>query len=66
MIVVDPRFYPHWAKADEYVRIRSGTTSRSCLACCTTSSKRLGRQKYIHDRVFGMDKAREEVLPGPR
>jgi formate dehydrogenase major subunit len=45
MIVVDPRFTRTAAKADEYVRIRSGSDIPSCSACCITSSRTAGKTR---------------------
>ena len=63
MIVVDPRFTRTAAKADEYVRIRSGTDIPFLFGLLHHIFKNGWEdKKYIHDRVFGMDKVREEVL----
>jgi formate dehydrogenase major subunit len=63
MIVVDPRFTRTAAKADEYVRIRSGTDIAFLFGMLHHIFKNGWEDaKYIHDRVFGMDKVREEVL----
>ena len=63
MIVVDPRFTRTAAKADEYVRCARVATSRSCSASCYHIFKNGWEDKeYIHDRVYGMDKVKEEVL----
>jgi formate dehydrogenase major subunit len=63
MIVVDPRFTRTAAKADEYVRIRSGSDIAFVFGMLHHIFKNGWEDKqYIHDRVYGMDKVREEVL----
>jgi formate dehydrogenase major subunit len=63
MIVVDPRFTRTAAKADEYVRIRSGTDIAFLFGMLHHIFKNGWEDKqYIHDRVYGMDKVREECL----
>jgi formate dehydrogenase major subunit len=63
MIVVDPRFTRTAAKADEYVRIRSGTDIAFLFGMLYHIFKNGWEDKqYIHDRVYGMDKVREEVM----
>ena len=63
MIVVDPRFTRTAAKADEYVRIRSGTDIPFLFGLLYHIFKNGWEdKKYINDRVFGMEKVREEVL----
>ena len=63
MIVVDPRFTRTAAKADEYVRIRSGSDIAFLFGILHHIFKNGWEDKqYINDRVFGMDKVREEVL----
>ena len=63
MIVVDPRFTRTAAKADEYVRIRSGSDIAFLFGVLHHIFKNGWEDKqYINDRVFGMDKVREEVL----
>ena len=63
MIVVDPRFTRTAAKADEYVRIRSGTDIPFLFGMLHHIFKNGWEDKeYINDRVFGMDKVREEVM----
>ena len=63
MIVVDPRFTRTAAKADEYVRIRSGSDIAFLFGVLHHIFKN-GREdkQYINDRVFGMDKVREDVM----
>ncbi|NMM80771.1 formate dehydrogenase [Acidovorax sp. SRB_14] len=63
MIVVDPRFTRTAAKADEYVRIRSGSDIAFLFGVLYQVFKNGWEDKrYIEDRVYGMDKVREEVL----
>ncbi len=63
MIVVDPRFTRTAAKADEYVRIRSGSDIAFLFGLLHIIFKNGWEdKKYINDRVFGMDKVKEEVL----
>ena len=63
MIVVDPRFTRTAARADEYVRIRSGTDIAFLFGMLYHIFKNGWEDKqYIHDRVYGMDKVREECL----
>jgi formate dehydrogenase major subunit len=63
MIVVDPRFTRTAAKADEYVRIRSGTDIPFLFGLLYhIFNNGWEDQKYINDRVYGMDKVRENVM----
>ncbi|HUG25069.1 formate dehydrogenase subunit alpha [Piscinibacter sp.] len=63
MIVVDPRFTRTAAKADQYVRIRSGSDIPFLFGVMHHIFKNGWEDKqYIADRVHGMDKVREEVL----
>ncbi|MDO9484357.1 MAG: molybdopterin-dependent oxidoreductase, partial [Hydrogenophaga sp.] len=63
MIVVDPRFTRTAAKADEYVRIRSGTDIPFLFGLLHHIFKNgWDDKKYVNDRVYGMDKVREDVL----
>ncbi len=63
MIVVDPRFTRTAAKADQYVRIRSGSDIPFLFGMLHHIFKNGWEDKqYIHDRVYGMDKVREDVL----
>ena len=63
MIVVDPRFTRTAAKADEYVRIRSGSDIPFLFGMLYHIFKNGWEdKKYINDRVYGMDKVREDVL----
>ncbi len=63
MIVVDPRFTRTAAKADEYVRIRSGSDIAFLFGLLHHIFKNGWEdKKYINDRVYGMEKIKEEVL----
>ena len=63
MIVVDPRFTRTAAQADEYVRIRSGSDIAFIFGLLHVIFKNGWEdKKYINDRVFGMDKVKEEVM----
>ncbi|HVN35699.1 MAG TPA: formate dehydrogenase subunit alpha [Casimicrobiaceae bacterium] len=63
MIVVDPRFTRTAAKADEYVRLRSGTDIPFVFGMLYHIFKNGWEDKqYLHDRVYGMDKIKEEVM----
>jgi len=63
MIVVDPRFTRTAAKADQYVRVRSGTDIAFLYGVMYHVFKNGWEdKKYIEDRVYGMEKVRETVL----
>jgi formate dehydrogenase major subunit len=63
MIVVDPRFTRTAAKADEYVRIRSGSDIAFLFGLLHHIFKNGWEdKKYINDRVYGMEKVKEEVM----
>jgi len=63
MIVVDPRFTRTAAKADEYVRIRSGSDIPFLFGVLYHVFKNGWEdKKYVNDRVYGLDKVREDVL----
>ncbi|HEV7578559.1 MAG TPA: formate dehydrogenase subunit alpha [Caldimonas sp.] len=63
LIVVDPRFTRTAAKADEYVRIRSGSDIPFLFGVLHHIFKNGWEdQKYIADRVYGMDKVKAEVM----
>ena len=63
LIVVDPRFTRTAAKADDYVRIRSGTDIPFIFGVMHHIFKNGWEdKKYIEDRVYGMEKVREECL----
>ncbi|HEY6896579.1 MAG TPA: formate dehydrogenase subunit alpha [Rhodocyclaceae bacterium] len=61
VIVADPRFTRTAAKADMYVRFRSGTDIPVIWGVLNQVFKNGWEdKKYIADRVYGMDKVREE------
>ena len=63
LIVIDPRFTRTAAKADEYVRIRSGSDIAFLFGMLHHIFKNGWEdKKYISDRVYGMDKIKEEVM----
>ncbi len=63
MIVVDPRFTRTAAKADQYIRIRSGSDIPYLWGMLYHIFKNGWEdKKYINDRVYGMEKVREEVM----
>jgi len=63
LIVVDPRYTRTAAKADQYVRIRSGTDVAFLFGVLYHIFKNGWEdKKYIHDRVYGMDKVKEDVM----
>ncbi len=63
MIVVDPRFTRTAAKADEYVRIRSGSDIPFLFGVLYHIFKNGWEdQKYINDRVYGMDQVKADVM----
>ena len=63
MIVVDPRFTRTAAKADQYVRMRSGADIPFLFGVLYHVFKNGWEdQQYINDRVYAMDKVREDVL----
>jgi formate dehydrogenase major subunit len=63
MIVVDPRFSRTAARADDYVRIRSGTDIPFLFGMLYHIFKNGWEDKaYLQARVYGMDKIKEEVL----
>ena len=63
MIVVDPRFTRTAAKADQFIRIRSGSDIPFLFGVLHHIFKNGWEDKqYIDDRVYGMDKVREDVL----
>ena len=63
VIVADPRFTRTAAKADTYVRIRSGSDIAFIFGILHHIFKNGWEdKKYIHDRVYGMDKVRDEVM----
>src|SRR6476620_8427525 len=63
MIGDHPRFPRTAAKADEYERIRSGTDIPFLFGLLHHIFKNNWQDdKYIHDRVYGMDKVKEDVM----
>ena len=63
MIVVDPRFTRTAAKADEYVRIRSGTDIPFLFGLLHHIFKNGWEDKqYINDRVYGMEDVKADVM----
>ncbi|AWP85364.1 formate dehydrogenase subunit alpha [Bordetella bronchiseptica] len=63
MIVVDPRFTRTAAKADQYVRIRSGTDIPFLFGLLYHIFKNSWEdQAYIDARVYGMDEVKADIL----
>ncbi|MBC7939681.1 MAG: molybdopterin-dependent oxidoreductase, partial [Chitinophagaceae bacterium] len=63
MIVADPRFTRTAAKADQFCRIRSGSDIPFLFGVLHHIFKNGWEDpKYIADRVYGMDKVRENVM----
>ncbi|PZP57834.1 MAG: formate dehydrogenase, partial [Azospira oryzae] len=63
VIVVDPRFTRTAAKADYYFRTRSGSDVAFLMGVLYHIFKNGWEDKeYIRQRVYGMDKVKEEVL----
>ncbi|MCK0510117.1 formate dehydrogenase subunit alpha [Aromatoleum buckelii] len=63
MIVVDPRFTRTAAKADYYARIRSGTDIPFIWGMLYHIFENGWEDReYIRQRVYGLDKVREEVM----
>ena len=63
MIVVDPRFTRTAAKADEYVRIRSGSDIPFLFGVLYHIFKNGWEdKKYIADRVYGMEDVKKDVM----
>jgi len=63
VIVADPRYTRTAAKADVYVRFRSGTDVALLFGILYHVFKNGWEDKqYIQDRVYGMDKVKEEVM----
>ncbi|HEV7856977.1 MAG TPA: formate dehydrogenase subunit alpha [Herminiimonas sp.] len=63
MIVVDPRYTRTAAKSDQYIRIRSGSDIPFLWGMLYHIFKNGWEDKqYIHDRVYGMEKVRDEVM----
>jgi len=63
IIVVDPRYTRTAAKADTYVRLRSGSDIALLYGMLYHIFKNGWEdKKYINDRVYGMNKIREEAM----
>src|SRR5437763_729538 len=63
LMVADPRFTRTAAKADQYIRIRSGSDIPFLFGVLYhVFNNGWEDKKYINDRVYGMDKVREDVL----
>ncbi|HVL07956.1 MAG TPA: formate dehydrogenase subunit alpha [Burkholderiaceae bacterium] len=63
VIVVDPRFTRTAAKAHQYIRMRSGGDVAFLFGMLYHIFKNGWEdKKYINDRVYGMDKVKEEVM----
>jgi formate dehydrogenase major subunit len=63
MIVVDPRFTRTAAKADQYVRIRSGSDIPFLFGVLYHIFKNGWEdKKYLNDRVYGMEDVKKDVL----
>src|SRR5262245_44797297 len=63
VIVVDPRYSRTAAKADYYVRHRSGSDVAFIFGVLHHVFKNGWEdKKYIHDRVYGMDEVKKEVM----
>ena len=63
MIVVDPRFTRTAARADEYVRIRSGTDIPFLFGLVYHIFKNGWEdKKYINDRVYGMEAVKADIM----
>ena len=63
VIVADPRFTRTAAKADIYVRFRSGTDVPLIFGVLHHIFKNGWEDKqYIHDRVYGMEEVKKEVM----
>jgi len=63
VVVVDPRFTRTAAKADEYVRIRSGSDIPFLFGLLYHIFKNGWEdKKYVNDRVYGMEDVRKDVM----
>jgi formate dehydrogenase major subunit len=63
VIVADPRFTRTAAKADKYVRVRSGTDVAFLFGLLHHVFKNGWEDKeYIRGRVYGMDQVKKEVM----
>jgi formate dehydrogenase major subunit len=63
VIVVDPRYTRTAAKSDQFIRLRSGSDIPFLYGMLYHIFKNGWEDKqYINDRVYGMEKVREEVM----
>jgi formate dehydrogenase major subunit len=63
VIVADPRYTRTAAKADKYVRTRSGSDVAFLFGLLYhIFNNGWEDKKYIHDRVYGMDRVKAEVM----
>ena len=63
VIVVDPRYTRTAAKADQYIRLRSGTDVAFLFGLLYHIFKNGWEDKqYLNDRVWGMDKVKAEIM----
>ena len=63
VIVADPRFTRTAAKADKYVRFRSGTDVALLFGVLHVIFKNGWEdKKYLADRVYGMDQVKKDVM----
>jgi formate dehydrogenase major subunit len=63
MIVADPRFTRTAAKADQYIRFRSGTDIPVLFGLLYHIFKNGWEdKKYINDRVYGMEDVKKDVM----
>ncbi|HJS38047.1 MAG TPA: formate dehydrogenase subunit alpha [Burkholderiales bacterium] len=63
VIVADPRFTRTAAKADKYVRVRSGSDVAFLFGLLYhVFANGWEDKKYINDRVYGMDKVKADVM----
>jgi formate dehydrogenase major subunit len=63
MIVADPRFTRTAAKADQYIRFRSGTDIPVLFGLLYHIFKNGWEdKKYINDRVYGMEEVKKDIL----
>ena len=63
VIVADPRYTRTAAKADTYVRLRSGSDIAFIFGILHHVFKNGWEDKqYIHDRVYGMEEVKKEVM----
>jgi formate dehydrogenase major subunit len=63
LMVADPRFTRTAAKADQYIRLRSGSDIPFVFGVLYHVFKNGWEdKKYLNDRVYGMDKVRDDVM----